>query len=162
MSDKIDDIDVRLLEILQKRGRMKRNELAERVGLTTPAVSERMRKMEEKGIIKGYGAVTDARKLHLDMTAFIFVISESSRFYPSIIRQAENEVEIQECHAITGGGSHLLKVRTRNTASLEKLLGRIQSWQGVLSTRTNIVLSSPKETTAVTLAHLKNRQKEDE
>ena len=161
MSDKIDDIDVRLLEILQYRGRTKRNVLAEQVGLTTPAVSERLRKMEERGVIKGYAAVADARKLHLDMTAFIFVISESSRFYPDIIRYAEKEEEIQECHAITGGGSHLLKVRTHNTASLERLLGRIQSWKGVLSTRTNIVLSSPKETTALTLNHLKNSSKEE-
>ena len=57
--------------------------------------------------------------------------------------------DIQECHAITGEGTHLLKVRTENTAGLEKLLARIQSWQGVIRTSTSLVLSSPKETTYI-------------
>ena len=150
----MDETDVRLLAILQDRGRIKRNELAEEVGLSTPAVSERMRKMQEKGIIKGFACIADARALKLDMTAFIFVTSESSKYYGNVIDHAAKEPEIQECHAITGGGSHLLKVRTVNTSSLEKLLARIQSWKGVVNTRTDIVLSSPKETTALSLNHL--------
>ena len=161
MSDRLDPIDLRLLEILQQKGRIKRNELAEEVGLSTPAVSERMRKMQEKCIIKGYACIADARALKLDMTAFIFVTSESSKYYQNVIDRAAVEPEIQECHAITGGGSHLLKVRTVNTSSLEKLLARIQSWEGIINTRTDIVLSSPKETTALSLNHLKPKPEED-
>ena len=141
---------------MQERGRMKRGKLAEEIGLTIPAISERMRKMEDSGVIKNYACVADARKLHLDMTAFVFVAAESSKSYQVVIDKAETEPEIQECHAITGGGSHLLKIRTVNTESLEKLLARIQSWDGVTNTSTNIVLSSPKETTALYLDHLKN------
>lgn len=136
---------------------MKRNELAEQIGLTIPAISERMRKMEEAGVIKNYACVADARKLNLDMMAFVFIATESSKSYQIIIDQAEREPEIQECHAITGGGSHLLKIRTVNTETLENLLARIQSWKGVVNTTTNIVLSSPKETTALSLAHLNNK-----
>ncbi len=136
---------------------MKRNEIAEKIGLTIPAISERMRKMDEAGVIRNYACVADARMLHLDMMAFVFIATESSKSYQVIIDQAEKEPEIQECHAVTGGGSHLLKIRTVNTETLEKLLARIQSWQGVVNTTTNIVLSSPKETTALSLDHLKDK-----
>ncbi len=157
----MDEIDLELLSVLQKQGRMKRNELAEKVGLTTPAVSERMRKMQEKGIIKNYAAIADPLALQLDMGAFIFVTSESSQYYPEIITHAGREPEILECHAITGDGSHILKVRTKNTAALERLLARIQSWKGVIRTRTNIVLSSYKESSALPLNHLKNTQEDE-
>ncbi len=156
----MDEIDLALLSILQKQGRMKRNELAEKVGLTTPAVSERMRKMQEKGVIKNYAAIVDPLALQLDMGAFIFVTSESSQYYGEIITHADSEPEILECHAITGDGSHILKVRTKNTAALERLLARIQSWKGVIRTRTNIILSSYKESSALPLNHLKNMQED--
>lgn len=156
--EKLDAIDLLIIDKIQARGRIKRSELAELVGLTTPAVSERLRKLEEAQIIKHYATVVNARMLKLDMMAFIFIATESSKNYQNVIDQAKKEPEIQECHAITGRGSHILKVRTVNTESLEKLLSRIQSWKGVISTTTDVVLSSPKETTQVPLIHLKNRE----
>ncbi len=151
---KLDHVDLKILEILQREGRKKRNMLAEEVNLTTPSVSERLRKLEKHGVIRRYVAILDPRKVGLDLTAFIFVISESSTHYGEIIERAMAEPEILECHAVTGEGSHLLKVRTRNTGSLERLLSRIQSWPGVKNTRTSLVLSSPKETTEVPLQFL--------
>ncbi len=142
----IDDIDAKILEILQRSGRTRRNDLAEKVGLSLPSVSDRLRKLEENGIITGYYATVDPRKLGRDITAFIFVTSDSSKHYGQLVEHAASLDEILECHAITGEGSHLLKVRTANTASLERLLGKIQAWPGVLSTRTNLVLSTSKET----------------
>jgi len=142
----LDDIDAKILEILQRNGRTKRNDLAEKVGLSLPSVSERLRKLEENGTITGYYATVDAKKLGRDITAFIFVTSDSSKHYGQLVDHAATLDEILECHAVTGEGSHLLKVRTGNTASLERLLGKIQSWPGVLSTRTNLVLSTSKET----------------
>ena len=82
-------------------------------------------------------------------------MAESSTYFPRIIEKAKKFDEILECHAITGTGSHLLKVRTLNTASLEQLLSKIQAWEGVKNTITNIVLSSPKETTVLPLHHLR-------
>ncbi len=152
---KLDEIDIKLMEILQQGGRTKRGELAQQVGLSIPSISERLQKLEEQGFIKGYYAVLNARKLGLEVTAFIFVMSESSTYYPQIIEKAEAQEEILECHAITGEGSHLLKVRTKNTARLERLLSEIQSWPGVKNTRTDVVLSSPKETSGISLEHLK-------
>jgi Lrp/AsnC family leucine-responsive transcriptional regulator len=154
-AEKLDAIDLQILEVLQAQGRTKRNELAEQVKLSIPAVSERLRKLEERGIIRSFNAVLEARKVGLEVTAFIFVMTESSTFYPEIIKRAAAHEEILECHAITGEGSHILKARTRSTATLEKLLSQIQSWPGVTNTRTSIVLSSPKETTVLPLTHLK-------
>ena len=153
-TEKFDAIDLQILEVLQAHGRTKRNELAEKVKLSIPAVSERLRKLEERGVIRSFNAVLDARKAGLEVTAFIFVMAESSTFYPQIIDRATAHPEILECHAITGEGSHILKARTQSTATLDKLLSQIQSWPGVHNTRTSIVLSSPKETTELPLTHL--------
>jgi Lrp/AsnC family leucine-responsive transcriptional regulator len=153
--EKLDAVDLLILEVLQAQGRTKRNELADTVKLSIPAVSERLRKLEDRGIIRSFNAVVEARKVGLEVTAFIFVMAESSTFYPEIIKRATAQEEILECHAITGEGSHIFKARTRSTATLEKLLSQIQSWPGVKNTRTSIVLSSPKETTVLPLTHLK-------
>ena len=142
----LDDIDATIMDLLQKKGRTRRNDLAEAVGLSLPSVSERLRKLEENGYITGYYATVDPRKLGKDICAFIFVTVDSSKHYPGFLEHAHANDEILECHAITGEGSHLLKVRTANTASLEKLLAKIQAWSGVLNTRTNLVLSTTKET----------------
>lgn len=145
----IDEIDAKILEILQKRGRTRRNDLAEAVGLSLPSVSERMRKLEANGILTGYHATVDHHKLGRDITAFIFVTIDSSRHYAQFLEHAGTLDDILECHAITGEGTHLLKIRTLDTASLERLLAKIQAWAGVLSTRTNLVLSTSKETTRI-------------
>lgn len=156
--DKLDQIDIMLIEILQRRGRIKRGELAERAGLSIPTISERLHKLEEQEIIRGYHAILDSRKIGLGVTAFIFLTSESSTYYPEIIDHAFRKDEVLECHAITGEGSHILKVRVATTEALEKLLSEIQSWPGVKNTRTDVVLSSPKETTELSLRHLKSSQ----
>jgi Lrp/AsnC family leucine-responsive transcriptional regulator len=155
--DKVDDVDIQILKILQRQGRTKRNELAEEVKLSIPAVSERLRKLEERGVIRSYNAVLDARKLGLGLTAFIFLTTESSSYYQQIIERAIAHPEILECHAVTGDGSHIMKIKTLSTETLERLLSQIQSWPGVTNTRTNVVLSSPKEETVISLAHLETR-----
>jgi Lrp/AsnC family leucine-responsive transcriptional regulator len=141
----LDDIDVTILDILQRKGRTRRNDLAEAVGLSLPSVSDRLRKLEDNGVISGYHATVNPKKVGRDITAFIFVTVDSSRHFPQFLDHAATVDEILECHAITGEGSHLLKIRTHNTASLEKLLAKIQAWSGVISTRTNVVLSTSKE-----------------
>lgn len=142
----MDEIDVKILDILQKHGRTRRNDLAEAVGLSLPAASERLRKLEEQEVITGYFAKVDSKKLGRDITAFIHVTVDSSKHYGSFLEHAQSLDDVLECHAITGEGTHLLKVRTTNTASLEKLLARIQAWTGVTRTHTNLVLSTTKET----------------
>lgn len=146
MAQGLDEIDIKILKHLQKDGRSQRNKLADIVHLSVPSVSERMRKLEEKELIQGYHAVLDAKRFNFDITAFVFVEVDGSDNYPKFVEKTMNEAEILECHSITGDGSHILKIRTENTASFEKLLSRIQSWDGVSKSRSNVVLSSFKET----------------
>jgi len=144
---KLDPIDRRLLEILQKNARTKLNEMAQQLGLTIPTISERIQKLEDRGFIKGYTAILDAKRLGKDITAFITVSIDSSKHYQMFMERARETEEILECHSVTGEGSHLIKVRAEDTNALEKLLSRIQSWPGVLSTKTSVVLSTIKEST---------------
>jgi Lrp/AsnC family transcriptional regulator, leucine-responsive regulatory protein len=141
----LDNIDLKILDILQNNGRTKRNALAEAAGLSLPSVSERLRKLEEQGIIRGYYAHLDPARLGKDITAFVLVTVDSSRHYQAFLEHANANDEILEVHAVTGEGTHLLKIRTENTRSLEKLLSKIQAWAGVDRTSTSMVLSSPKE-----------------
>ena len=76
---------------------------------------------------------------------------DSSKHYKNLIKNVEPHQQILECHSVLGDGSHLLKVLVRNTEALEKLLSEIQSWPGVISTRTTYVLSTIKETTAINI-----------
>lgn len=147
MAQGLDEIDLKILKHLQKDGRSQRNKLSEIVHLSVPSVSERMRKLEEKELITGYHALLDPKLFNFDITAFVFVEVDGSDNYPTFVEQAGNEPEVLECHSITGDGSHILKIRTENTSSFEKLLSNIQSWKGVSKTRSNVVLSSFKETT---------------
>jgi len=146
MSNLLDEIDIAILNHLQENGRAQRNQIAELVKLSVPSVSERMRKLEERGLITGYNAILSSKDFHFDITAFMFVEVDGSEHYPAFVKQAQEEREILECHSITGDGSHFLKVRTKNTTSFERLLSKIQSWPGVSKTRSNLVLSSFKET----------------
>ncbi len=149
MTPLLDDIDVKILNHLQEQGRAQRNKIAELVGLSVPSVSERMKKLEERGLIQGYHAILNDKDFHFDISAFLFVQVDGSEHYNNFVEETLRESEILECHSITGEGSHLLKVRTKNTASFEQLLSRIQSWVGVDKTRSNLVLSSFKETRSI-------------
>lgn len=142
----LDNIDLQILRTLQKKGRTKRNELAEEVKLSIPSVSERLNKLEDKKIIDGYFAKLNRKVFNYDIMAFILVMMDSSKHYKNFISHVEKMPEILECHAVLGEGSHLLKALVKNTEALEKVLSEIQSWQGVMGTKTTYVLSTVKET----------------
>jgi Lrp/AsnC family leucine-responsive transcriptional regulator len=142
----LDDIDIKILRILQKDGRAKLNEIAEEVGLTVPSVSERLHKLENKNFIQGNFTKLNRKLFGYDITVFILVIMESSKHYKTLITKVEKIPEILECHSVLGEGSHLLKAVVKKTEDLEKLLSEIQSWPGVVSTKTTYVLSTIKET----------------
>ena len=147
----LDAIDIAILTALQESGRKRRNELAEESRLALPAFGERLRKLEDRGYIQGYSAQLNAKLLGKDVTAFVSVTIDTSKHYEEFLRHVDQNPEILECHAVTGEGSHLLKIRTSNTASLEAILSSIQSWRGVHGTRTNVVLSTRKETLSISI-----------
>ncbi len=147
----VDALDIKILNILQKKGRTKRNQIAEDVDLSIPSVSDRLKKLEDNGIIEGYFARLNRKAFGYDIMAYILVVMESSKHYKTFLNKVEHIPEILECHSVLGEGSHLLKAVTKNTESLEKLLGEIQSWPGVMATKTTYVLSTIKETTVLNI-----------
>ena len=143
--------DKAILQILQVDGRASASYVSEQIGLSVPAVTERMRKMQDIGIIKGYQAVIDTKKIGYDVSAFITIVSESSAHFNDVIENSEKTEEVVKCYTTTGSGSHILYIVTKNTSSLEMLLREIQSWPGVTRTITNIVLSSYKDFNSIPL-----------
>lgn len=141
----LDAIDRQLLSLLQSDCKTSLQELGDAVGLSAPSVVERIRKLEQRGVIKGYHARIDARAVGLDVSAFIGV----SMNYPKGIGSVEKQVlaldEVLECHHVTGAHTLLLKVKTRNTSTLEALLSRIRAINGVQRTETMVVLSTRAE-----------------
>jgi len=141
-----DEIDSKILNRLQENGRIKRSELSTEVGLSLPSLSDRIRKLENKGIIEGYYAKLSREALGYDLMALISVVMDSSKNYKKLIVHVNKHAEIIECYSILGEGSHMLKVVVKNREALEKLLAKIQSWTGVTRTITSFVLSTIKET----------------
>lgn len=150
----LDKTDRKLLQLLQEQGRIKRGELAEAVKMSIPSVSERIKRLQNAGIIQGYHTILDAQTVGLTVMAFVTLQLDSSKNYPGMLEKANAESRVLECHAITGAGSHILKVCAQSTTDLEELLSAIQSWPGVTQTRTHVILSSPKVTTTFPLEHL--------
>ena len=146
---KLDQVDRDILHILQLDGRSSASHIADEIGMSIPAVTDRIKKLQESGIIMGFTTILNHRKVGLDVSAFITVISESSSHYSDVVRETNNTPEIVQCFTTTGNGSHVLLALTENTHSLEKLLRTIQSWPGVMRTETQIILSSYKGINAV-------------
>ncbi len=146
----LDETDAHLVDLLQNDGRATQLELARAVRLSQPAVAERIRKLEQAGVITGYKAQVDPAKLGIDITAFIGVSIEHPRYFEEFARIVLGLPEVQECHRVAGHDSYLLKVRTANTQALDVLLVEtLRTIAGVTRTHTTIVLSSIKEGTYV-------------
>jgi Lrp/AsnC family leucine-responsive transcriptional regulator len=148
----IDQTDLKILSILQNHGRSRLADIAEEVDLSAPAVMERVKKLESGGIIKGYQALLDAKKVGKDITAFIGVSINHQRDIDNFAAQMLRYPDVLECHHVTGDESFILKVKSANTGSLEKLLGEIRSVEGVTRTVTKVVLSTAKESQTLDLA----------
>lgn len=157
---KLDEIDLKILNLLQEDGRMSQQDLADSVGLSSPATGERVRKLVDRGVIRGFAAIVDPKKVGRDVTAFVSVGIDGSEYFSRFVEKAVEAPEVLECHAITGSGSHVLKTRTTNTSTLEQLLARIQSWPGVSWTTTNVVLSVAKETARIVMDPAEVREEE--
>jgi Lrp/AsnC family transcriptional regulator, leucine-responsive regulatory protein len=135
----IDEIDWKILKQLQINARISYAELGRRIGLTTPAVIERIRKLEDARIITGYRAEIDTAKVGLPIMAFVRM-SISGVDYSRIIEVAEKSNEVLECHRGTGGDSFILKVAVADVAHLQDLIDKLTPY-GI--TTTSIVLLSP-------------------
>ena len=132
------------MQLLVADGRMSYTDLGKATGLSTSAVHQRVRRLEQRGVIRGYAAVVDPESVGLPLTAFISV----KPFDPSAPDDVPDRLaaleEIEACHSVAGDENYILKIRVSAPGDLEHLLARIRSAAGV-STRTTVVLSTPYE-----------------
>ncbi|MFC4455993.1 Lrp/AsnC family transcriptional regulator [Deinococcus sonorensis] len=138
----LDMLDHRILRELQQDARLSMRELGRRVDLSAPAVTERVRRLEETGVIQGYGARVASGPLGRSITAFVGV-QDSGKRDPELVRWAQHHDGVLECHSVTGDNSCILKVAVADVRALEGLLGELI--QMGFTCDTSIVLSTPLE-----------------
>ena len=148
----LDDVDVKILNILQSNARESQADIARVVGLAPSAVLERIRKLEGRGVIRGYAALIDPRVVGQGLLAFVAVRTEESPGDSDVALRLADCPEVQEVHHVAGEDCYLVKVRARDAAHLGQLLRtRLGRVPGVRSTRTTIVLETVKESSRLQL-----------
>jgi len=140
----VEDIDRQILRLLTDDGRMSYTDLGKATGLSTSAVHQRVRRLEQRGVIRGYTAVVDFEAIGLPLTAFVSVVPLDPSAPDDVPDRLADLPEIEACHSVAGEENYILKVRVPTPGALEGLLARIRARAGV-STRTTIVLSTPYE-----------------
>jgi Lrp/AsnC family transcriptional regulator, leucine-responsive regulatory protein len=137
----LDAMDWKLLDELQRDARLSLSELGRRVGLSTPAVKERVARMEEQGVIAGYQAQVDPRRAGYGVLAFVrMTVAGDERVARRLVAEAGEMPEVLECHRATGDHAFILKVVAASVEALEKLIDRLTAYG---MTSTSVVLSSP-------------------
>lgn len=145
----LEELDARIAAVLAADGRCSYTDLADRVGLSVSAVHQRVRRLEKRGVIRGYSAQIDCEQIGLPLTAFVSLTPidpAAPDDYPGRLAALS---EIEACHSVAGVESYIVKVRVASPAALEALLAQIRATAG-LSTRTTVVLSTPYENRPVT------------
>ena len=147
----MDPIDYQILDLLQRDARTTQVQIADAVGLSQPSVADRIRKLDQSGVVLGYVARLDARQMGNDICAFVGVRILHPRHHDAFTRRILMIPDVLECHRVAGLDSYVLKIVSRNTATLDELISTLRSLPGVTRTTTTIVLATVKETTVVPL-----------
>jgi Lrp/AsnC family transcriptional regulator, leucine-responsive regulatory protein len=140
----VEDIDRQILRLLSADGRMSYTDLGRATGLSTSAVHQRVRRLEQRGVIRGYTTVVDPEAIGLPLTAFVSVTPLDPAAPDDVPERLAGLAELEACHSVAGDENYILKVRVATPGDLEGLLARIRAAAGV-TTRTTIVLSTPYE-----------------
>ena len=136
----LDTLDERILSELQNNGRLTMKALAERVGLSSPAMIERVRRLEVRGVLAGYRAIVDPHAIGRSLTALISVDLDR-RHYDAFLNRLRSEPAVEECHRVTGEHAFIVKAHVASTEDLESLIDELQDVGAKCSS--NIVLSTP-------------------
>jgi Lrp/AsnC family transcriptional regulator, leucine-responsive regulatory protein len=140
----VEEINATIISLLAADGRMSFTELARRTGLSVSAAQQRVRRLEQRGVIKGYSAVVSAEEIGLPLTAFVSIRAFDPAAPDDAPERLAHLVAIEACHSVAGEASYILKVRVGSPRDLEDLLQEIRAAANV-STHTTIVLSTPFE-----------------
>lgn len=142
----MDSIDVQIINILKNNARAYLSDISQEIHLSVPATSERLKKLEESGIIAGYTAKLSRKKMKLNLLAYIFVIIENNKYIPNFRSIVSDNEHVLECHHIAGEYDYLLKVVVEDTKALEFFVSNfLKAIPGVGKTLTHIVFSTIKE-----------------
>ncbi len=146
----MDSLDRRLIIRLQYAGRETWAKLGETLGLTGPAVAERVRKLQQLGILKVFTAIVNPDAVGMVVTAFVGVSLERPALRDAFLKRVGAIPEVQECHHVTGDDDFLLKLRCRSPLDLDRVVSEeLKGTLGVVRARTTVVLRTTKETTVV-------------
>jgi len=156
--DRIDETDARILELLQRDGRESYAEVGQSVGMSGPSAHERVKKLEARGVIRGYAAVVDPTLLGYGVLAYIFIKQVPGTISADMTGDFVGIEEIEECHHLAGEADYLLKVRATDTRHLERVLHAIQQVPHVFTTETQVVFSSAFERRPLSLAREPGRE----
>ena len=152
--ERIDETDARILGLLQKDGRVPYAEVGQAIGMSGPSAHERVKKLEARGVIRGYSAQVDPTLLGYGVLAFIFIKQVPGTIATDMTGDFVGIDEIEECHHLAGEADYLLKVRATDTRHLERVLHSIQQVAHVFTTETQVVFSSAFERRPLRLAHV--------
>lgn len=141
----MDAIDGRIVELLRVNARLTYAELARQVGLSAPAVHDRVGKLEATGVLLGYHAVADPDAIGLGVTALVGIIESDTGESDDVAAALYQMEEVESCYFLAGEESFLIKVRVPAIAELEQLIGRLNRIPGVARTRTTVALSTKWE-----------------
>jgi Lrp/AsnC family leucine-responsive transcriptional regulator len=148
----MNETDSKVIEHLMRDGRMTWAELASILALSAPAAADRVHRLEQRGVIRGYAALIEPEAIGCALTAFIAVTLERPTHRRGFLQRVQELPEIQECHHIAGEDDYLLKVRCASPRELERIVSEeIKGMDGIARTRTTIVLSTSKETPVLPL-----------
>ena len=148
----MDVIDSTLVQALQANGRASWAELGRLVGLSGPSVQERVRRLEERGVLTGYTAVVSPAAVGLGVSALIGLIQSDEALSEDVAEQIEAVEEVEDCWFVAGDENFVVKVRAADVAALEVVVGKLRRIRGVARTRTTVVLSTRWEGRPVPLA----------
>jgi len=138
----LSDTDARLLGILQADGRRSYADLGTDLGMAGPSAHERVKKLEARGVIRGYSASVEPKALGLGVLAFTWVTQAPGSVAADLMPAFEAIAEIEECHHITGEADYLLKIRAVDMQHLRRVVRRIQTTTNVFSTETDVVFTT--------------------
>jgi len=146
-----DDLDSKLLVLLQENDRLSLAELGERLGVAASTVNDRVKRLVNRGVISGFHARVDPEQIGIELLAFMLVGWSEPKVEVAFLKKIRASSQVLECHHVTGAWNYLLKVRLKNTRELETFLSdTIKSVRGVERTETIIALSTAKETWTLT------------
>src|SRR4029453_4930318 len=142
VSDGLSATDARVLDVLQRDGRRPYADVGAEIGMSGPSAHERVKKLEARGVIRGYTAVLDPTAVGLAILGFSWITQAPGTAATDLTDDFAAIPEIEECHHISGEADYLIKIRARDTRDFERVLRQVQATRHVFTTQTDIVLSS--------------------